>query len=237
MRRIEKFISLLSLLVLTACSHPTQSPPSKTDSRPAESTQSAPTVANSAPEKDSRPLIVAFGDSLTAGLGAPPGQSYPDYLQRDLAKAGYDYRMVNLGVSGNTTKDGLERLPDVLRLKPQLVIVGFGGNDGLRGVPVAEIRDNLGQILAGLDKAHIKVLLAGITLPPNYGEVYVNSFNALFPALAKQYHVPLLPFILQGVWDKPGMMQEDGIHPTGEGNALVAQNFLPAVEPLLHKTR
>jgi acyl-CoA thioesterase I len=237
MRRIEKFISLLPLLLLAACSHPTQSPTPKTDSRPAEATQSAATVANPAPENDTRPLIVAFGDSLTAGLGAPPGQSYPDYLQRDLAKAGYDYRMVNLGVSGNTTKDGLERLPDVLRLKPQLVIVGFGGNDGLRGVPVTEIRDNLGQTLAALDKAHVKVLLAGITLPPNYGEVYVNSFNAVFPGLAKQYHVPLLPFILQGVWDKPGMMQEDGIHPTAEGNAIVAHNFLPAVEPLLRKTR
>ncbi len=145
--------------------------------------------------------------------------------------------MVNLGVSGNTTKDGLSRLPDVLRLKPQLVIVAFGGNDGLRGVPVKEIRDNLGEILAALQQAHAKILLAGITLPPNYGEVYVNSFNAIYPELARQYHVPLVPFMLQGVWDKPGMMQADGIHPTGEGNALVAQNILPVIQPLLRKSQ
>jgi acyl-CoA thioesterase-1 len=246
MRRTEKFFVLLPLVLLAACSHPTQSKPretvaaqtaARTGSNAAVLDRPAvPTSSSFPPENDTRPVIVAFGDSLTAGFGAAPGHSYPDFLQHDLSKAGYDYRIENLGVSGNTTKDGLERLPDVMRLKPQLVIVGFGGNDGLRGVPVAQIRENLSQILAALERAHTRVLLAGITLPPNYGQVYVDSFNAIYPDLARQYHVPLLPFMLQGVWDKPGMMQADGIHPTGEGNELVAQNFLPVIEPLLHKT-
>jgi acyl-CoA thioesterase-1 len=246
MGRLQKFISLLPLLLFAACSHPTQSQAPKTPAAQPPFSQpqataiidqpTTPSSADPGASEDNRPVIVAFGDSLTAGYGAGPGQSYPDFLQEKLAKNGYNYRMVNLGVSGNTTKDGLARLPDVLRLKPQLVIVGFGGNDGLRGVPVAEIRENLSQILVALQRAHAKVLLAGITLPPNYGEVYVTNFNAVYPDLARQYHVPLVPFILQDVWDRPGMMQADGIHPTGEGNALVALNILPAVLPLLHKS-
>jgi acyl-CoA thioesterase-1 len=184
---------------------------------------------------DGWPLIVCFGDSLTAGYGADPGQSYPDFLQRDLDAQGYHYRVVNEGVSGNTTKDGVDRLPGVVALKPALVVVEFGGNDGLRGFKVANTRDNLGHIVAALQAAGAKVVLAGITLPPDYGADYVNAFTANYPALAKQYHVPLLPFILKDVYGVPGMMQRDNIHATNKGNEIVAQNVLQLLKPELKK--
>jgi acyl-CoA thioesterase-1 len=186
--------------------------------------------------KDGRPVIVAFGDSLTAGYGADPGESYPDYLEKDLNAKGYHYQVINQGISGNTTKDGVDRLQDALGLKPVLVIVAFGGNDGLRGLPIASTRENLDQIVATLLHSGAKVVLGGITLPPNYGSDYIRQFNQTYALLAAKYHVPLLPFLLQGVWGVPGSMQADGIHATDQGNAQVARNLLPLVAPLLKKS-
>lgn len=184
---------------------------------------------------DRRPVIVAFGDSLTAGFGADPGQSYPDFLQRELEARGYHYHVINAGVSGNTTKDGLERLKEVLALHPSVAIVAFGGNDGLRGLPISESRNNLDQIIAALRRAHVQVVLGGITLPPNYGADYIAQFNQTYTIEARKYHVPLLPFLLIRVYDVPGSMQEDGIHATSQGNHQVALNLLPLVTPLLKK--
>ncbi len=186
--------------------------------------------------KDGRPVIVAFGDSLTAGYGADPGESYPDYLEKDLNAKGYHYQVINQGISGNTTKDGVDRLQDALGLKPVLVIVAFGGNDGLRGLPIASTRENLDQIVATLLHSGAKVVLGGITLPPNYGSDYIRQFNQTYALLAAKYHVPLLPFLLQGVWGVPGSMQADGIHATDQGNAQVAKNLLPLVALLLKKS-
>ena len=184
---------------------------------------------------DARPVIVAFGDSLTAGFGAAPGESYPDYLQRDLDQAGYHYRVANLGISGNTTKDGVDRLKDVLTLKPKVVIVAFGGNDGLRGLPIDATRNNLDQIVSALTASGAKVVLGGITLPPNYGPDYIRQFNETYALLAKKFHAPLLPFMLIKVYGTPGSMQADGIHATAQGNQQVAENLLPLVTPLLKK--
>ena len=178
-------------------------------------------------------MIIAFGDSLTAGFGADPGDSYPDYLQKDLNAQGYRYQVVNQGISGNTTKDGVDRLEDALRLKPVLVIVAFGGNDGLRGLPIASTRANLDQIVATLLHSGARVVLGGITLPPNYGPDYIRQFNQTYALLAAKYHVPLLPFLLQGVYGVEGGMQADGIHATADGNAQVAKNLLPLLLPLL----
>jgi acyl-CoA thioesterase I len=185
--------------------------------------------------KDDRPVIVAFGDSLTAGYGTDAGNSYPDFLERDLETNGFHYHVVNAGVSGNTTKDGIERLDEVLALKPAVVIVAFGGNDGLRGLPIDITRKNLDQIVSTLQHAGIKVVLGGITLPPNYGADYIRQFNETYALLARKYHVPLLPFLLQGVYGIPGSMQADGIHATAQGNQQVARNLLPLVTPLLHQ--
>jgi len=184
---------------------------------------------------DGRPVIIAFGDSLTAGYGADPGDSYPDYLQKDLDAKGYHYQVVNQGISGNTSKDGVDRLEDALRLKPVLVIVAFGGNDGLRGLPIASTRENLDRMVSTLLNSGAKVVLGGITLPPNYGPDYIRQFNQTYALLAAKYHVPMLPFLLKNVYGVDGGMQADGIHATDQGNAQVAKNLLPLIAPLLKK--
>lgn len=195
----------------------------------------APAIPSPPKSTDNRPVIVAFGDSLTAGYGAELGKSYPDYLQKDLDAAGYHYRVVNAGISGNTTKDGVDRLPEVLALKPEVVIVAFGGNDGLRGLPLPSSKENLDQIIRTLKDAHAQVALGGITLPPNYGAAYIQQFNDIFSQAAKKYHLPWTPFLLKNVYGVPGRMQEDGMHATAEGNEQVAKNILPLVQPLLKK--
>lgn len=184
---------------------------------------------------DNRPVIICFGDSLTAGLGTGPGESYPDYLQADLDARGYGYRVVNEGISGNTTKDGVARLDHILALKPAVVVVEFGGNDGLRGLPIRDTRANLDKIIATLKDSGARVALAGISLPPDYGPDYIRQFDATYTVLAKKYNVPMLPFLLKGVYGVDGMMQADRTHATAAGNKIVAENVLPLVLPLLKK--
>jgi acyl-CoA thioesterase-1 len=182
-----------------------------------------------------QPLIVCFGDSITAGYGIDPKQAWPADLQSDLAAHGYPYRVVNQGVSGNTTKDGLDRLQQVIALHPAIVIVELGGNDGLRGFPPSVTRDNLDTIVSRLLASGSKVLLAGITLPPNYGPDYIHQFDLNYRQVAAKYHVPLLPMLYDRVYTVPGAVQPDGIHPTAKGSALIAKNFLPLLLPMLHK--
>jgi acyl-CoA thioesterase I len=181
------------------------------------------------------PAIVCFGDSITAGYGVDPGKSYPDDLQNDLDLRGFRYRVVNSGISGNTTKDGVDRLKDVLALHPAIVIVEFGGNDGLRGIPIADTRRNLSAIVSTLLHAGSKVVLAGITLPPNYGADYVQQFNQTFTLVATENHVPVIPNIYLHVYAVPNAIQDDGVHPTAKGAQLVADEFLPLLKPLLQK--
>ncbi|MBL8175616.1 MAG: arylesterase [Bryobacterales bacterium] len=200
--------------------HPSPSPP--------------PAAQQSAPA-DTRPVIVAFGDSLSAGYGLEPGLSYPDFLQKNLDAAGYSYRIVNEGISGDTSSGGLERVPSVLAHKPAIVILELGANDGLRGIPVAQTRDNLDQILTQLKASGASVLLAGITLPRNYGELYIRDFDRIYPGLAAKHGVPRLPFLLEGVVLNPKLMQRDALHPTAEGCRIVARNVFTALQPLLKK--
>ena len=185
--------------------------------------------------QDKRPLVVCFGDSLTAGYGTEAGQTYPDYLQSELDSRGYKYRVVNAGISGNTTKDGLERVRSIVAMKPAVVVVEFGGNDGLRGLRIEDTRDNLDKILQSLKSSGAKIVLAGITLPPDYGPDYIKQFNTTYSLLAQKYHVPTLPFLLKGVFGVDGMMQPDRTHATASGNKVVANNVLPFVTPLLTK--
>ena len=231
---------LISIVSLTGChSHAgnSESDAAKPSiPSPEADVSSTANVSHSPVTKDDgRPVIVAFGDSLTAGYGTNPGESYPDDLQRDLDAQGFRDHVVNQGISGDTTKDGVERLPRVLALHPQIVIVAFGGNDGLRGLPIASTRENLTIIVSALQKAGVKVILGGITLPPNYGPDYIQQFNDTYTLLAKQFHAPLLPFLLKGVFGVPGGMQDDGMHATASGNVTVAKNILPLVVPLLKK--
>ena len=179
--------------------------------------------------------IVCFGDSITAGHGAPLGKSYPDYLQKLLIEKGYHYRVLNMGISGDTTKDGVNRLSSVLAAHPAIAVVEFGGNDGLRGLPITATRANLDRIVTTLQRAGIKVVLAGITLPPNYGADYIHAIQETYVMAAKKFHTPLLPFIYDHVYNVPGAIQPDGIHATAKGNALVAENIFRLIRPLLRK--
>lgn len=231
---------LLAAMIGCRTTQPVQ-PPSAGRS---ESTVAAPTpntpTTNDFPnaadlEQDPRPRIVAFGDSLTAGYGTEAGQAYPDYLQQELDERGYAYRVVNAGISGNTTKDGVERVASVVAMKPAIVIVEFGGNDGLRGLRIADTRANLDKIVSTLTASGTKVVLAGITLPPDYGPDYIRQFNETYDLLAKKFHVPMLPFLLKGVFGVAGMMQQDRTHATAAGNKVVASNVFALLQPLLKK--
>jgi acyl-CoA thioesterase-1 len=212
--------------------------PSPTDATNASVTSAQNSAAPSdirPTELDTRPLLVCFGDSLTAGYGTDPGQAYPDVLQQLLDTQGYHYRVLNSGISGNTTKDGIERINRVLAKHPQIVVVEFGGNDGLRGLPIEQTEANLSDIIDRLQKSGATVALAGITLPPDYGKDYIANFTAMYTALAKKYHVRLLPFLLQDVYGVPGDMQDDATHATAKGNKQVALNVEGLIKPLLKR--
>ena len=179
--------------------------------------------------------IVAFGDSLTAGLGVARTGSYPSQLQERLQREGYGYRVVNAGVSGDTTAGGLRRVDAVLQLRPEIVIVEFGANDGLRGVPLVAMRENLEQIVARLRAGGAQVVLAGMKLPPNYGPAYTGGFEAVYRELAQRQRVRLLPFFLAGVAAKADLNQDDGLHPTADGYRIVVDNLWPVLKPLLRR--
>jgi len=181
------------------------------------------------------PVIVCYGDSITAGYGLHPGESFPDALQRNLDKRGYHYKVSNLGTSGATTKDAAAGLHPVLARHPAAVIVEFGGNDGLRGLPLDQTRRNLDAVLTTLEGAHTRILLAGITLPPNYGRDYIDAFNQVFRDLAQRHHTAFVPMIYKDLVDVPGTIQPDGIHPTAKGSEIIANTLLPALTPLLKK--
>ncbi len=184
-----------------------------------------------------RPLLVCFGDSITAGYGLSPGESYSQALQRDLDKLGYSYKVVNAGTSGATTKDAVAKVNSILSMHPTVVVVEFGGNDGLRGLPLDQTRHNLDIILTALVTAHVRVLLAGITLPPNYGPEYVQQFDQVFVDMAAKHRTAIVPMIYKDLINVPGTIQTDGIHPTAKGSAILAKTLLAALRPLLHKTR
>ncbi len=192
-----------------------------------------PAMAEAPP--DPRPVIACFGDSITAGYGLEAGTTYPDVLQKLVDEAGYKYRVVNLGISGDTTQGALDRISTVLELKPKVTILEIGGNDGLRGISLLRTRDHLAQLAARLKSSGSKVLIAGITLPPNYGRDYVSAFTAMYPVVAKNSGDAFLPFVLEGLWNQKGMMQDDQIHPTAKGAERMAKNIFKSVAPLLEK--
>jgi len=180
-------------------------------------------------------VIVALGDSLTAGLGVSPDEAYPAVLEARLRRDGFEYRMVNAGVSGDTSAGGLRRIDWVLKLRPDVVIVALGANDGLRGQPPDALRDNLTRIVERARVAGARVLLAGMRVPPNYGDEYARAFAGVYPAVARATGVPLAPFLLDGVAGDARLNQPDGIHPTAEGQRVIAERLWPHLKPLLTK--
>lgn len=183
---------------------------------------------------DTRKVLLVFGDSLSAGYGLARGESFPDRLQQRLDAAGFRWRVVNQGVSGDTTAGGVARMNRGLTQNPSLVLLELGGNDGLRGTPLASTRANLEKLIQAFQGAGAKVVLAGMTLPPNYGPDYVRGFEKVFRELATQYKLPLIPFLLADIIT-PDLryLQRDGIHPTAEGAEIVSATVMKVVKPLL----
>ena len=191
-------------------------------------------VVQTSSKVDTRKTLVVFGDSLSAGYGLAQGQSYPDDLQRKLDAQGYAWRVVNLGISGDTTAGGLARVKTGVALKPALVLLELGGNDGLRGLPLTMTRENLEQMIVAFQRVGARVVLAGMTLPPNYGPDCIQGFETIYSSLAAKYKLPLIPFLLKDVATRDmRYFQRDGIHPTAEGAQIVANTVLRTLKPLL----
>lgn len=182
---------------------------------------------------DERPKIVALGDSLTAGYGLTEIESFPSLIQRRLDEAGYQFEVVNAGVSGDTSAGGLRRLDWILKEDVRVLIVALGANDGLRGLSVAQMKENLGRIVERAQSEGAVVVLAGMEAPPNYGPEYAAAFRAAFPEVARQYRVTFIPFLLQGVAGETALNQADGIHPTAEGTQIVAETVWRVLNPIL----
>jgi acyl-CoA thioesterase-1 len=180
-------------------------------------------------------LIVALGDSLTAGLGVAPDETYPARLQEMLTRDGYAYRVVNAGASGDTTAGGRRRLNWALKQHPDIMIVALGANDGLRGQPTGATRENLSAILDTLQSQRIPVLLVGMRVPPNYGREFSRDFEAVFTDLGRRPGVVFMPFLLDGVAANSRLNQPDGVHPTAEGYRVIAKRMYPYLKPLLQK--
>jgi acyl-CoA thioesterase I len=180
--------------------------------------------------------ILVFGDSLSAAFGIQPEQGWVALLTQRLRAQGYGYQVVNASVSGETSDGGLERLPRALQLhRPEMVILELGANDGLRGLPVTAIHANIEHMVLLSQAAGAKVLLVGIRIPPNYGPRYTESFARIFPELARQYHLPLVPFLLEGVALNPARMQADGMHPNAAGEPPILDTVWRYLQPLLKK--
>ncbi len=186
-----------------------------------------------APAAGRVPVILDFGDSLTAGYGLPTGQAFPARLEAWLHQQGIEARVVNAGVSGDTTAGGLARLDWGLADKPDLVILALGANDALRGIEPSSVRENLDKMIGKIEASGAKVLLLGMLAPPNWGEEYRHAFDQIFPELARIHHLPLYPFFLEGVAMKPELNQPDGLHPNERGVAVLVDRIAPVVARLL----
>ena len=191
----------------------------------------------STPATAGGPRIVILGDSLTAGLGLPVGQSYPALLQQRLEDEGLSHQIVNAGVSGDTSAGGLSRLDWAIDGDVRVLIVALGGNDGLRGLPAEQLKENLAAIIKRAQARGIAVILAGMEAPPNYGRDYIVAFHQVYPALAKEHHVALVPFLLDGVAGRDAMNQPDGIHPSAAGARIVADNVWKVLKPVVKASR
>jgi acyl-CoA thioesterase-1 len=211
--------------------------PTVTTGRPSD-VESRAAAAQSGPfhapdTSQAKPRVVFLGDSLTAGYGLDKTQSIPSLIQKRLDAEGYNYEVVNHGVSGDTSAGGVSRLDYALSGDVRVLVVELGGNDGLRGLPVETTKQNLAQIIAGAKRRGVRVLLTGMEAPPNHGPLYTAEFRTAFRDLAREHDVAFMPFFLEGVAGNPALNQSDGIHPTAEGAAIVERTLWKSLEPLL----
>ena len=220
-------------LLLSGCSpsEPEASP------EPAPESVAVARTEGDAPEQDTRPALVAFGDSLTAGKGVSPAESYPGFLQVEFNRRGLAFRVVNEGVSGDTTARALSRVESALRHSPAWVILAIGANDGLRGLPLDAMEVNLERMVRRFRDGGAQVVVAGMMLPRNYGPEYVSEFEAVYPRVAAKFDLPLIPFLLENVAMVRRLNQFDGIHPNAEGNEIVARQVADFFEPIARGER
>jgi acyl-CoA thioesterase-1 len=199
----------------------------------ASNQQRSGSAVSPAADEDSRPKVVALGDSLTAGLGLLQSQAYPALLQQKIDADGYAYDVVNAGVSGDTSAGGLRRLDWALDGDVRVLILALGANDGLRGLSVNEMKNNLSRIIERAKEEGIVVILAGMEAPPNYGPDYTAAFRRVYPDLAKEHGVRLLPFLLDNVAGDTALNQSDGIHPNARGAQIIADGIWVVLQPVL----
>ena len=231
-RVVRRALVVVSAMGLAACGggHEDTAAPA---APPAASAGGSGVAAATAESASSGPLLVALGDSLTAGLGIDLDDAYPARLERRLRDDGHSVTVVNAGVSGDTSAAGLSRAEWALEGDVRILILALGGNDGLRGLPADQMKRNLSRILALAAGRGIRVLLAGMEAPPNFGAAYTAEFRAVFADLAREHDVAFMPFLLDGVAADPALNQADGIHPNADGAAIVAARVRDALEPLL----
>jgi len=221
---IPRYVAVFGLVAaLFGCEQPGREPPEST-------TPPIPTAG--------RPSVVFLGTSLTAGLGLEPEQAYPALIQQKIDSAGLGYRVVNAGVSGETSAGARRRVDWLLREPVAVLILETGANDGLRGLPPDSLRANIQAVFdrAKANSPPPKLVLVGMRVPPNYGRAYTQAFQAVFPQLARENDAELVPFLLDGVGGVPRLNQADGIHPTAEGQRVIAETVWQVLEPLLRKT-
>lgn len=240
-RSVSFFISGLALLLTLACRSPEGAPgePSGASKGARDATRAEEPPASNRPtevaRRDDIPRVVVLGDSLTAGLGLSVEQSFPALIQARLDREGYDYEVINAGVSGDTSAGGLRRLEWALDGNPTILIVALGGNDGLRGLPVTELKKNLSTIIERGLSRDLDLILAGMEAPPNNGPEYAARFRQVYAELAATYQITLVPFLLQGVAGDEAFNQGDGIHPNARGARVVADTVWRALEPKLDR--
>lgn len=225
---VKRFVPLFALM-LAACS----STPAPEEKAPPQRETAAPAPAP-APIDDPRKVLLVVGDSISEGYGLAPGLSYPSVMQRALDAEKLPWRVVNQGVSGDTTAGGAARIQAALDAKPSVVLLELGGNDGLRGIPLTATKENLEKMILAFKAAGAQVVLAGMSLPPNYGPDYIQGFENIFKELAAQHKVKLIPFLLSDmITPDLRYFQRDGIHPTEDGAKIVADTALKTLRPLL----
>lgn len=201
-----------------------------------------PLRAAELPPSDPQPTLMVLGDSLSAAYGIAVEDGWVSLLQQALASGevlpagtGANWRVVNASISGETTSGALTRLPKLLAtFSPAVVIIELGGNDGLRGQPISQLRSNLASLVTLSQQAGARVVLVGMKIPPNYGSRYTSQFYESYALTAQHYNVPLVPFLLQGIATQPALMQEDGIHPRAEAQAAMLENVMPAIRAVLN---
>ena len=229
MRNLIRYSSILLMFLMFSCGENSEKKSEK------NSTEEAQTETET--QESEKDVILFFGNSLTAGMGLEPSEAFPALIQNRLDSLEYDYEVINAGLSGETTASGKNRINWVLNQEVDVFVLELGANDGLHGIPLEETRKNLQDIVNTVKEKNpdTKIVLAGMQIPPNMGEEYTTEFRNIFPELAEENNLELIPFLLEGVAGDPKLNQQDGIHPTAEGYEIVADNVWSVLEDVVEK--